>query len=50
VSDEDGCRERVRTRTRRSAAEELRKIDELSREYHIPPGSKVVQDSREANA
>lgn len=48
VSDEDECRERIRTRGRESAAEELRKIDELSREYHIPPGSKVVQYSSEA--
>ena len=44
VSDETTCLERVRARGRESTTDELRMIDELSHEYHIPPGSKVVQE------
>lgn len=40
--DEDVCRERVRERSRKKAESELKMIDELSTEYNIPTGSRVI--------
>jgi hypothetical protein len=44
-TDESVCRERVNGRGRPSAQSELQKIEELSRVYHVPPGSKIVDSS-----
>jgi adenylate kinase family enzyme len=44
ATDEEKCRKRVEKRRRATVDEELRKITELCRYYHIPPGSKVVDD------
>lgn len=46
--DEATCRDRVRKRQGRDVEAELRKIDELSPEYHVPPGSRIVQTSDSA--
>lgn len=40
--DETTCKARVRERARPSAEDELQKIEDLSKHYHLPPGSKVI--------
>ncbi len=42
---EDVCRQGIKDRNRPTAEEELKRLDELAREYHVPPGSSVVESA-----
>jgi broad-specificity NMP kinase len=44
ATDEETCRQRVKSRGRENINGELRLLEELLPKYHVPPGSKIVQD------